>query len=308
MKKILVLLIFPVICFSQSKVAQSVMLDSVMITAVKDGFSVDEFIHYVKTDTTFYQGFKNLRYYNHDFHSELKVLKGNGDIVGSLYREGKYSISNNLLTVSVDSSYSDGKMYNRKGKYRYYTPEFFDEIFFPKDTISVTKNARSGKKEIIDENEQNEEDAKTIVFSIGSGNVEAGNSKKKKKLAVFDIDMQQYYDYLISQEVFQDSIECYSFTVRMKEGLDKKDEEQVLIRELVSYFDKKTFNVMFRKYVMTYRYWLIDLDVTVEVFMDYELDVLIPSYIHYDGYWDIPFSKPEYAEFKLWNYRFEVKQ
>ena len=132
--------------------------------------------------------------------------------------------------------------------------------------------------------------------------------KKKKKLAVFDIDMQQYYDYLISQEVFQDSIECYSFTVRMKEGLDKKDEEQVLIRELVSYFDKKTFNVMFRKYVMTYRYWLMNLDVTVEVFMDYELDVLIPSYIHYDGYWDIPFSKPEYAEFKLWNYRFEVKQ
>jgi hypothetical protein len=308
MKKILVLLIFPVFCFSQSKVAQSVMLDSVMITAVKDGFSVDEFIHYVKTDTTFYQGFKNLRYYNHDFHSELKVLKGNGDVVGFLYREGKYSISNNLLAVSVDSSYNDGKIYNRKGKYRYYTPEFFDEIFFPKDSISVTKNARGGKKEIKDENEQNEEDAKTIVFSIGSGNVEAGNSKKKKKLAVFDIDMQQYYDYLISQEIFQDSIECYSFTVRMKEGLEKKDEEQVLIRELVSYFDKKTFNVMYRKYVMTYRYWLIDLDVTIEVFMDYELDILIPSYIHYDGYWDIPFSKPEYAEFKLWNYRFEVKQ
>ena len=231
------------------------MLDSVMITAVKDGFSVDEFIHYVKTDTTFYQGFKNLRYYNHDFHSELKVLKGNGDVVGSLYREGKYSISNNLLTVSIDSSYNDGKIYNRKGKYRYYTPEFFDEIFFPKDTISVTKNARSRKKEIKDENAQNEEDAKTIVFSIGSGNVEAGNSKKKKKLAVFDIDMQQYYDYLISQEVFQDSIECYSFTVRMKEGLGKKDEEQVLIRELVSYFDKKTFNVMYRKYVMTFCCW-----------------------------------------------------
>ena len=305
MKKILVLLTFPVICFSQSKVAQSVMLDSVMITAVKDGFSVDEFIHYVKTDTTFYQGFKNLRYYNHDFHSELKVLKGNGDIVGFLYREGKYSISNNLLTVSVDSSYNEGKIYNKKGKYRYYTPEFFDEIFFPKDTISVTKNARNRKKEIKNENEQNEQDAKTIVFNIGSANVETGNSKKKKKLAVFDIDMQKYYDYLISQEIFRDTLECYSFTVRMKEGLDNKDEEQVLIRELVSYFDKKTFNVMYRKYIMTYRYWLIDLDITIEVFMDYELDVLIPSYIHYDGYWDIPFSKPEYAEFKLWNYHFK---
>ena len=43
--------------------------------------------------------------------------------------------------------------------------------------------------------------------------------KRKKKLAVFDIDMQQYYDYLISQEVFQDSIEVYySFTVRMKKA------------------------------------------------------------------------------------------
>ena len=100
-----------------------------MITAVKDGFSVDEFIHYVKTDTTFYQGFKNLRYYNHDFHSELKVLKGNADIVGSLYREGKYSISNNLLTVSVDSSYSDGKMYNKRKVSILYT-RIFDEIFF----------------------------------------------------------------------------------------------------------------------------------------------------------------------------------
>ena len=36
------------------------------------------------------------------------------------------------------------------------------------------------KKEIEDENEQNEEDAKKIVFSIGSGDVKAGNSKNKK--------------------------------------------------------------------------------------------------------------------------------
>ena len=37
------------------------MLDSVMITAVKDMvFSVDEFIHYVKTDTTFIKGLKIL--------------------------------------------------------------------------------------------------------------------------------------------------------------------------------------------------------------------------------------------------------
>ena len=223
MKKTLLLLLFPFLSFAQNGVVKSVVLDSIMVTAVKDGFSVEEFIHYVKTDTTFYQGFKNLRYYNHDYHSDLKVLKKSGEVLGSLFRSGKYVITNEQLVVHIDSTFDDGKIFNRKGEYRHYTPEFFDEIFFPKDKIAVTKYARSGEKKMEDENEQNEEDAKTIIFSIGSGDVEAGNSKNKKKLAVFDIDMQQYYDYLISQEVFQDSIECYSFTVRMKEGLKEKD-------------------------------------------------------------------------------------
>ena len=305
MKKILLLVLLPFFSLAQNGVVKSVVLDSVMITAVKDGFSIEEFIHYVKTDTTFYQGFKNLRYNNHDFHSDLKVLKKSGEVLGSLFRSGKYAITNEQLVVHIDSTFDDGRIFNRKGEYRHYTPEFFDKIFFPKDTISVTKFARSREKEIDDENEQNEEDAKTIVFSIGSGDVEAGNSKNKKKLAVFDIDMQQYYDYLISQETFQDSIKCYSFTVRMKEDLEKKDEEKILIRELVSFFDKETFNVMYRKYIMSYRNWIIELDVSVEVYMDYVEAKLVPSYIHYNGFWDIPFAKPEYADFKLWNYNFK---
>ena len=50
---------------------------------------------------------------------------------------------------------------------------------------------------------------------------------------------------------------------------------------------------------MQYDYWLIDLNVTVDVEMGYAQDKLIPSYINYKGYWDIPFRKPEIAEFKL---------
>ena len=304
MKKTLILLLFPFLLSAQNRVVKSVVLDSVMITSLRDGFSVEEFIHYVKTDTTFYQGFKNLRFYNHDYHSNLKVLKKNGEVLGSLYRSGKYSITNDQLVVHVDSTFDEGRIFNRKGEYRHYTPEFFDKIFFPKDTITVSKYVRIREEKIENENEQNEKDAKTIVFNIGSGNVEAGNNKNKKKLAVFDSEMQQYYDYLISQVIYQDSIECYTFTVKMKDGLHKNQEEQVLIRELVSYFDKETFNVMYRKYVMSYRNWLVDLDVTVEVYMDYTTEELVPSYIHYNGLWDIPFAKPEYADFKLWNYNF----
>ena len=146
----------------------------------EDGFSIEEFIHYVKTDTTFYQGFKNLRYYNHDYHSDLKVLKKSGEVLGSLFRSGKYVITNEQLVVHIDSTFNDGKIFNRKGEYRHYTPEFFDEIFFPKDTISVTKFARNGEKEIEDENEQNEEDAKKIALKYYYNESKKSNIRFKK--------------------------------------------------------------------------------------------------------------------------------
>ena len=283
------------------------MLDSVMISAVDSGFSVEEFIHYVKTDTSFYQGFKNLRYYPHQYHSELEVFNKKQESVGFLLRNGHYEVNDNRLVVHIDSSYNDGKIFNRKGKYRYYTPEFFDYVFFPRDTITVSKYSLKddGDDHSKNTNEKNENDAKVIIFSPGSVEVEKSGSKKEK-LAIFDISMQKYYDYIISKKMFQDSLECYEFTCRMKSDLTEKEEDEVLIRELISYFDRRTFNVMYRKYVMKYQYWLIDLDVTVEVEMGYVSQELVPLNIHYHGFWDIPFSKTEIADFKLQNFNFEV--
>ena len=88
--------------------------------------------------------------------------------------------------------------------------------------------------------------------------------------------------------------------------LTEKEKDEVLIRELVSYFDRNNFNVVYRKYVMKYDYWLIDLNVTVNVEMGYVQNQLVPFNIHYNGFWDIPFIKPEIADFTLTNYDFEI--
>lgn len=308
MKRIL-FLIFTIKSYllsAQESIVKSVMLDSVMVSAVSSGFSVEEFVHYVKTDTTFYQGFKNLRYYPHQYKSELEIFNTKDKSIGFLARDGHYEVTNNRLVVKVDSAYNDGKIYNRRGKYRYYTPEFFDYIFFPEDTLTVSKYSSSkGDEEAETANEKNEKDAKVILFNPGSTEVEKSGSKKEK-LAVFDESMQKYYDYIISKKTYKDSLECYEFVCRMKSDLTEKEQEEVLIRELVSYFDRNTFNVVYRKYVMQYDYWLIDLNVTVDVEMDYTVGKLIPSFIHYKGYWDIPFSKPEVADFKLWNSEFII--
>lgn len=298
--------LYSLVLSAQDGIVKSVMLDSVMVSAVSAGFSVEDFVDYVKSDTSFYQGFKNLRYYSHKYSSELEVFDVNNKSVGFLYRQGHYEVNDNKLVVKVDSSFNDGKIYNRRGKYRYYTPEFFDYIFFPKDTLEVSKySSKDDSKAVDSQNERNERDAKVIIFNPGSVEVEKSGSKKEK-LAVFDESMQKYYDYIISKKIYKDTLECYEFVCRMKSDLSEDDQEEVLIRELISYFDRNTFNVVYRKYVMQYDYWLIDLNVTVDVEMGYAQDKLIPSYINYKGYWDIPFSKPEIADFKLWNSNFII--
>ena len=183
---------------------------------------------------------------------------------------------------------------------------FLTTFFFPKDTLKVSKySSKEDSNDGDSQNERNERDAKVIIFNPGS--VEVGKSgSKKEKLAVFDESMQKYYDYIISEKTYKDTLECYEFVCRMKSDLSQDEQEEVLIRELVSYFDRNTFNVVFRKYIMQYDYWLIDLNVTVDVEMGYAQDKLIPSYINYKGYWDIPFRKPEIAEFKLWNSDFII--
>ena len=291
---------------AQDGIVKSVMLDSVMVSAVSSGFSVEDFVDMVKSDTSFYQGFKNLRYYAHQYSSELEIYDVKNNSIGFLFRQGNYEVNNNKLVVKVDSSYNDGKIYNRRGKYRHYTPEFFDYIFFPEETVEVSKYSSKDKSTDGEStNERNERDAKVIIFNPGSVEVEKSGSKKEK-LAVFDESMQKYYDYIISKKTYKDTLECYAFLCRMKSDLTEDDLDEVLIRELVSYFDRNTFNVVYRKYVMQYDYWLIELNVTVDVEMGYAKDKLIPTYINYSGFWDIPFSKPEVADFKLWNSDFII--
>ena len=58
---------------SQDTLLPVVILDDVIISEEKNGFSVEDFIYYVKNDTTFYKGFKHLRYYQHNYYSTLNI-------------------------------------------------------------------------------------------------------------------------------------------------------------------------------------------------------------------------------------------
>ena len=288
--------------FAQEQVVKSVLLDSVTIFGVQDDFDVDEFIYYVKTDTTFYIGFKNLRYFSHKYKSELNLFNKKSEKIGVLKKWGTHHSDNKNAWVVNDSIYDEGKIFKRNGKYKFYTPDAFDEVFFPKDTIEVSLNISRKKNK---KQSQNMRDAKMIGFSIGTDNTEQKKGGVSKKLAIFDVNMRQYYDYTIGLTNYKER-DCYTFTVEVKKDLNKKDLGQALIRKIVSYFDKENFNVIYREYKFFYKHFLVDLDIDVVINMEYVNGIHVPIDIYYKGFWDFPFFKPERASFELKLYDYQI--
>ncbi len=63
---------------AQDTLMPVIFLDDVVISEENNGFSVEDFVEYVKNDTTFYMGFKHLRYYSHTYESELTIFNKKG--------------------------------------------------------------------------------------------------------------------------------------------------------------------------------------------------------------------------------------
>ena len=113
-KTILSFLFLSQLVFAQEQIVKTVLLDSVTVTGVKDGFDIDEFIHYVKTDTTFYIAFKHLRYYTHHYESELKIFNKKEKTIGILNRWGTHFSDGKKAWVVDDSIHYEGKVFSRK--------------------------------------------------------------------------------------------------------------------------------------------------------------------------------------------------
>lgn len=293
---------FTTILFAQDTLMPIIFLDDVVISEENNGFSVEDFVEYVKQDTTFYMGFKHLRFYSHNYESELNIFDKKGKTIGTLKKQGRHYSDGKKAWMVNDSIFDEGKIFKRNGKYKYYTPEAFDEVFFPKDTIDVSLRISENKNK---DDSQNMRDAKTVGFSIGTVGVEQSKGGVSKKLAIFDIQMQQYYDYIIGETTYNDK-ECYSFSIKVKEGLSAKDKKKALIRKIVSFFDKENFKVIYREYKFVYRNWFLDLDMDITVNMDYVNGKHMPTDIYYKGFWNVIFFKPERAEFRLKNSDYKV--
>ena len=282
-----------VACFrsvsQEEKIYRSVRLDTVTILASED-FDIRRFIEQTVDDTTFLRAFVDLRNTSHRIFSEAMVLNRQNNERATRKIEARQINQANGMWVERLSEKSTGKLYDRKGNHRYYTMEMYDHVFIPKDTQSVSSavsrpttdvNRKKGKTE------RHKEQIKLFMFNPGT---DIGSAPLiGDRLSIFDDDLVAYYDYKISMHNFN-GVSCYVFSCTAKPDFAKR---KTVVKELVTYFDATTMEVLKRDYHLVAHTIAFDFDVKIKVELARTKDVLLPVKITYAGFWNIPFKMRE---------------
>ena len=120
------------------------------------------------------------------------------------------------------------------------------------------------------------------------------------KLDIFDPEIAPSYDYLLDSD-YRDGRSCWVFTALAKDTVNGKpaDENDTVIKRMVTWFDDENMNVLAREYRIAHRSLFLDFDITIRVENELLNGELVPVQVRYDGDWDIPFKSREIVRFSL---------
>jgi len=117
---------------ARAQVVKSVVLDSVVVQAVKKGFSVEDFIEMVQADTSFLRAFRYTRSTAHHVEGTMTVYGRKKRVVAKRYNRATQQVTSSRRWMVHEEEKVEGKFYNRKNEPGSYTAELFDDIFFIK--------------------------------------------------------------------------------------------------------------------------------------------------------------------------------
>jgi len=272
---------------------ETIQLDSVVnIKAQK--FGTETFINAIITDNSFYQAFRNMKKYGFTAENRIYTYDKKNKVDGRIYRKIKHHASGPKkmeYLVKQDT----GKVYKKNGKYQLYTIEMFDYIFMNAYQTDFVADGPmiAGKAE--DSNQGYKDKLKTLIFSPGKPI--KGLPFIGSKTEIFTANMRQYYDYAYHSGTYLDSIPVYRFKVTVKPDLSNSTKDGLMIKELTTIFDKRTFEILGRYVDMKYSNMLFDFDVQMNIETSYFEGEKLPVKISYQGNWDYPFKKEERASF-----------
>lgn len=269
---------------------------------VNKQLDVAEFIRRVKTDTTFYKAFRNLRIVGYKAFNDIRMLDKNGKTIAGLKSETEQIRENNCRRMNVLKEESSGDFYLPNGDYNYYTAQMYAGLFFTKGKICGENNIvkdRQFSTSGLSGLEKRKEQLRMLFFNPGE-RID-GLPFISNKTAIFDKDMADKYDMKIDFKEYM-GIPCYVFSI-----VAKKDKmNQVVINEMTTFFNEKNFEIMSRNYALSYRAGIYDFDIEMDVQMTKLGDLLLPAVIKYNGDWKVLFKKREKGVFTSTLFNFKI--
>ncbi len=303
MKRILFISCFPL--FFYTALSQSDSLDnerlakmiSLSEVIIRSDLNVARFMDQVKNDTTFYKAFRNLRVLGFTSFNSVQVKDKKQKIKASLQSKTKQLRENECRAMQVLEETTTGDFYNSDGSYNYYTAELYAGLFFTKGKVCGESNVVKGvdfrpkaKRGLAKHKEQ----LKMLFFNPGKKI--PGIPFIGDKIDIFDPDRAAKYDFSIDYGDYEGQ-SCYIFSIKAKEDLSNSQKNDIVINNMITWFNVKTMEVMARNYDMNYNAGVYDFDVQMEVKMTKFGDYLVPKLIRYIGNWDVVFKKRERSVF-----------
>ncbi len=264
---------------------------------VRNNFNIASFIEYVKNDTTFYKAFRNLHLLSFTSRNHIQMLDKKGNTQASLDSKTKQTYANGCRTMQVLEETTTGDFYDRGRGYNYMTAELYASLFFTQGSICGETNIVAGKGFSTKGKSgmaKHREQLKQLFFN--PGHRIPGLPFIANKVALFDEDVAKLYDFKIDRKDYMGTL-CYVFTIKPREDLTGSEKGDIVIDEMTTWFNAKTYEIMGRNYSLSYKAGVYDFDVDMEVQLEKIGELWVPKILRYKGEWDVIFKKKERALF-----------
>ena len=288
------LLLFPAIASAQNKNDSAIKVGEKVITlseiVINNKLNVPSFIERVKNDTTFYKAFRTLHTIGFTALNDIRMLNKKGNIQASLRSRIKQIRSDSCRSMEVLEETTSGDIYDENKNFNYYTGELYASLFFTKTKICGENNIVAGREfstSGLSGMARHKQQLKMLFFNPGkkiNGLPFIGN-----KTAIFDNNMADKYDMSIDMED-HNKTSCYVFKIKALKS-------DVVIDEMTTWFNDKTFEIVARNYSLSYDAGVYDFNVHMEVQMTQFGELTVPTTLRYVGTWDVAFKKRERAMF-----------
>jgi len=277
----------------------SVIIDEHRFTltevVVRNNFDYRTLLKQIKEDTTFYKAFRTLHIIGFSSYNDIKMLDKKGGVKASLFSKTRQNRADGCRTMDVLEETVTGDFYDSKKQYNYMTPELYAGLFFTTGKVCGENNIVKGRNLLTSDKkgmEKHKEQLKMLFFNPGkkiSGIPFIGD-----KLDLYDESAHKLYDYKLDIQEFHGAL-SYVFSITPKEAEAKND--RVVVDQMITWFDMKTFEVQARNYSLSYKAGVYDFDVSMEVEMTKFNGLTVPKILRYKGDWDVIFKKRERAIF-----------